>query len=112
MIPMGGASMELVEFGDRLAKLRNIKNVSAREMSISIGLSANHINKIENGKTFPSMTAFFDICDYLNISQKDFFDTENNNPNLVSEMVNDYKRLDSDAQANVAGIIKGLAREK
>ena len=103
--------MELLEFGERLAHLRSIKNVSAREMSLSIGLSANHINKIENGKILPSMTAFFDICDYLKISPKDYFDLESNNPNLVSEMVNDYNRLDSDAQANVAGIIKGLARE-
>ena len=103
--------MELVDFRERLAELRNIKNVSAREMSLSIGLSANHINKIENGKTLPSMTLFFDICDYLDISPKDFFDMENGDPNQVSEMVNIYKRLDRDAQANVAGIIKGLARD-
>ena len=103
--------MELEEFGKRIAHLRSIKKVSAREMSLSIGLSANHINKMENGITFPSMAVFFDICDYLNISKKDFFDTENNDPNLVSEAFNDYKRLDSDDQANVAGIIKGLARD-
>ena len=103
--------MELSEFGERLAHLRSIRNVSAREMSLSIGLSANHINKIENGKILPSMTTFFDICDYLSISPKDFFDTESSDPNQVSEMVNEYNRLDSDDQANVAGIIKGLARD-
>ena len=103
--------MELLEFGERLAELRATKNVSAREMSLSIGLNANHVNKIENGKILPSMTAFFDICDYLDISPKDFFDLDNIDPNQVSEMVNDYNRLDKTAQANVAGIIKGLARD-
>ena len=103
--------MELTEFGERLAELRVLRSVSAREMSLSIGLSANHINKIENGKILPSMTAFFDICDYLNVSPKDFFDLDNNDPDMVKEMVNDYKRLDSTVQANVAGIIKGLARD-
>ena len=103
--------MELFEFGERLAHLRSIKNVSAREMSLSIGLSANHINKIDNGKIFPSMTTFFDICDYLKISPKDFFDLDNSNPFVVNEMFNDYIRLDNDTQANVAGIVKGLARD-
>ena len=103
--------MELLDFGERLARLRTKKNVSAREMSLSIGQNENYINKIENGKSLPSMTAFFDICDYLEITQQDFFDPENNDPNLVSEMVNNYKRLDSVAQANIAGIVKGLARD-
>ena len=103
--------MEILEFGERLAELRNMRNVSAREMSLAIGLSANHINKMENGKTLPSMTTFFDICDYLKILPRDFFDVDNNDPDMVKEMVRDYKRLDSTAQANVAGIIKGLARD-
>jgi len=111
MIPVGGVIMELLDFGERLARLRTKKNVSAREMSLSIGQNENYINKIENGKSLPSMTAFFDICDYLEITQQDFFDPENNDPNLVSEMVNNYKRLDSVAQANIAGIVKGLARD-
>ena len=79
-------------------------------MSLTIGQSANYINKIENGKALPSMTAFFDICDYLNIHPKDFFDLENKNPNLVTDMISDYKRLDSTAQSHVSGIVKELVR--
>ena len=103
--------MELFDFGERLAKLRDAKNVSAREMSLSIGQSENYINKIENGKSLPSMAVFFEICEYLNISQKDFFDLSNHYPNAVSEMVNDYKRLDSASQSHVAGIVKKLAHD-
>ena len=104
--------MELQKLGERLAHLRISKNVSAREMSLSIGLSANYINKIENGKSLPSMAVFFDICDYLNISQKDFFDLENDNPDQVFNMIVDYKRLDREAQETVAGMVKVLNRNK
>ena len=103
--------MELQNFGERLAQLRILKNVSAREMSLSIGLSANYINKIENGKSLPSMAVFFDICDYLNISQMDFFDLGNDNPNLVTDMLVGYKRLDREAQDTVAGMVKVLNRK-
>jgi len=104
--------MELMEIGERLAELRVINNVSAREMSLSIGQSANYINKIENGKILPSMTAFFDICDYLNIHPKDFFDRNNKNPAMVNEYVTDYIRLDSSSQTRIAGIVKDLAKNK
>jgi len=108
---VGGVEMELQNFGERLAQLRILKNVSAREMSLSIGLSANYINKIENGKSLPSMAVFFDICDYLNISQMDFFDLGNDNPNLVTDMLVGYKRLDREAQDTVAGMVKVLNRK-
>ena len=104
--------MELQNLGERLAHLRIAKNVSAREMSLSIGLSANYINKIENGKSLPSMAVFFDICDYLSISQKDFFDLENDNPDQVANMIVGYKRLDREAQDTVAGMVKVLNRNK
>ena len=102
--------MELTEFGERLAKLRTAKDISARKMSYLLGQSENYINKVENGKIHPSMRAFFDICSYLEISPKDFFDEENNNPDAVNEMIVDYKRLDNDTQSHVAGIVKGLIK--
>lgn len=64
------------EFGERLARLRTIKGVSAREMSLALGQSAGYINNIENSKNYPSMAVFMEICEYLEISPKDFFDTE------------------------------------
>lgn len=65
------------EFSDRLRYLRNKKNISAREMSIALGQNVNYINLIENEKRFPSLQGFFSICDYLEISVADFFNSEN-----------------------------------
>jgi hypothetical protein len=35
-----------------------------------------NINNIENGINLPSMQAFFYICEYLEITPKEFFDTD------------------------------------
>ena len=48
-------------FIKRLASLREQKGVSAREMSLALGQNESYINRIENGKTFPSLQAFFYI---------------------------------------------------
>ena len=104
--------MELENFGERVAKLRIAKDVSAREMSLSIGQCENYINKIENGKAFPTMAAFYNICDYLKISKSDFFDEDNNYPAQVNDFVTDYKRLDNKVQSHMAEIAKELIRNK
>ena len=72
--------MEQADFVRRLVELRMNKGVSAREMSLSMGQSPGYINNIENGVNLPSMTAFFDICDYLRITPKEFFDTGAHDP--------------------------------
>lgn len=78
---------------DRIAQLRTAKGVSARDMSLSIGLGENYINHIENKKALPSMQVFFYICEYLQIEPKDFFDDENSAPNEYNEAVKKLKRL-------------------
>ena len=50
-------------FSRRLTYLRVQKGVSARDMSLSIGQNPGYINNIETGKSLPSMTNFFYICE-------------------------------------------------
>lgn len=98
--------------GERLAKLREAKGVSAREMSLSIGQSANYINKIENQKAYPSMAAFYYICEYLGVTPKDFFDEDIALPKQLSDLIIDLKKLDAQALAHLSGIVKGLIGKK
>lgn len=95
-------------FRQRLAQLRIQKGVSARDMSLSLGQSESYINKIESGKAFPSMQVFFYICDYFDITPKDFFDAENHNPATLDELVNDIKMLTNKQIACIAYIVKEL----
>ena len=79
------------EFATRLVKLRMQKGVSARDMSLSIGQNAGYINNIETGKALPSMSGFFFICEYLNISPRGFFDTDNNYPQELHDLIINLK---------------------
>ncbi len=98
------------EFSLRLAQLRNEKGVSARDMSLSIGQNASYINNIENGKALPSMTGFFYICEYLNITPKEFFDTEAKKPEKLRVIMENLKKLDDSQLENISAIIKGLVK--
>lgn len=102
--------MEQREFSLRLAKLREIKGVSAREMSLSIGQCESYMNGVENGANFPSMTVFFYICDYLGISPEEFFATENKNPLKVQDLVNIVKDLSDEQLDSLIVIAKGLKK--
>lgn len=61
-------------FSGRLISLRSSRDISAREMSLSLGQAAGYINNIENGNNLPSMSMFFEICEYLKVSPKEFFE--------------------------------------
>lgn len=88
------------EFAERLTKLRINKGVSARDMSLSIGQSPGYINNIENGVSLPSMTVFFYICDYLEITPTEFFDVECSNPTKTDQLFEDAKEL-KDSQLDI-----------
>ena len=79
--------MDYIEwFYKRLTELRIQKNVSARDMSLSLGQSESYINKIENRRTLPSLTGFFYICDYLGITPAEFFNTASASPQKSQDL--------------------------
>ncbi len=99
------------EFAVRLAKLREQKGISARDMSLSIGQNAGYINNIENGKSMPSMQGFFYICEFLNIPPSTFFDETVAYPDKLSALSEDLKKLDDTQLSAISVIIKGLLRK-
>ena len=78
---------------DRIAMLRTAKNVSARDMSLSLGQSQSYINNIENKKSLPSMQMFLYICEYLSITPEDFFTEDVDDPHLMNEVIDLLKTL-------------------
>lgn len=98
------------QFRNRLTELRQAKDVSARDMSLSLGQSESYINRIENGKMFPSMDMFFCICEYFNISPYEFF---NEKPSLAVELtaiIDDLRLLDPLKREHIAVVIKDLSK--
>lgn len=99
------------EFSQRLAQLRLQKGISARDMSLSIGQNPGYINTIENGKSFPTMTNFFYICEYLNITPKEFFDMSSDNPEKLKELTENIKLLNSSQLDAVTMIVNELLKK-
>lgn len=90
--------------------MRIQKGVSARDMSLSMGQNPGYINNIETGKSMPSLTGFFYICDYLEITASDFFDDGNECPEQLSAILQDMKKLNSEQIQTIHTIVKGLLR--
>lgn len=101
---------EQKDFIDRLVSLRMQKDVSAREMSLSLGQGESYINNIETGVNFPSMQTFFYICEYLNISPKQFFDVDTKSPTNVDRLTEAAKDLSEGQLEHLIAIVKDLQR--
>lgn len=97
---------------NRISILRTKKGVSEYKMSLDLGHSKSYIQSISSGKALPSLSEFLFICDYLGVSPKDFFDQEQAEPSLVSELCSlarGMKREDLEALIHVA---KRLAQKR
>ena len=94
------------DFSLRLAKLREEKGVSARDMSLSMGQNPGYINNIESGKSMPSLY----ICEYLGISPKDFFDIDAASPSKANELYSIAKGLSNEQLDNLIALAKGLRK--
>lgn len=96
-------------FSERLTQLRMEKGVSARDMSLSLGQSESYINKIENKRTMPSMSGFFYICEYLDISPKDFFDVDTASPSKAMQISQEIAKLPADKAEHILQVIRDLS---
>ena len=107
-----GGSMDYAQwFSERLTQLRMEKGVSARDMSLSLGQRESYINKIENRRTMPSMTGFFYICEYLEITPQEFFDTNTLSPCKTAAILQQVQRLSPAKADHVLQLLRDLNGE-
>lgn len=105
-----GDCMDYLEwFYRRIAELRTQKGVSARDMSLSLGQSESYINKIENRRTLPSMTGFFYICEYLNITPQEFFNFDAAAPRKAKELLHEIEKLTPEQSEHVLQIVRDIS---
>ena len=103
--------MDEKDFAIRLARLREKKGVSARDMSLSIGQNPGYINNIESGKSKPSLEGIFYICEYLGVTPSKFFDMESSNPSKLDAIIADMKKLNDKQLDTIAALVKDLIRK-
>ena len=104
--------MENRLFALRLSALRQQKGVSAREMSLALGQNTNYINRIENGRNYPSMQSFFYICEYLGVTPQEFFEEKNAAPTRLNDLIVKLKRLTPSQLATVNAVVDELVPKR
>ena len=95
-------------FAHRLAQLREEKGVSAQDMSLSLGQSESYINKIENRRSMPSMPVFFYICDYLQVTPRDFFDDGMVSPTKTQRLAQALGKLPPEQAEHILQLVRDL----
>ena len=100
-------------FARNLSALRVNKGISAREMSLSLGQGPSYINDIENGRALPSISMFFEICEYLKITPLEFFEYVSDGGRDISAELNQILiQLPKEDQLLLLEIAEHLQRKK
>ncbi len=94
----------------RITQLRINKGISEYQLSYDLGHSRGYINNITSGKSLPSMSEFFSICDYFDISPTDFFDSKHSNPELLSKAIEEIQSLDDEDMLLILTLIKRIKK--
>ena len=80
----------------RITRLRMEKGVSEYQMSLDLGMSRGYIQSISSGNALPSLKQLLNICDYLDISLRDFFDENPERTRAQSELLEKLSKLDGE----------------
>lgn len=92
----------------RISALLLQRGISAHKLSISLGHSGSYIRSITSGKALPSMTEFLAICEYLNVTPKEFFDDGVEDPAYLRGLIADLKHLDAKQLEAVGALVRSM----
>ena len=97
---------------DRITELRIKKNVSEYQMSLDLGKNKSYIQNISSGRSLPSMSQFYEICQYFNITPYQFFDEGLHNLPLYQKACDLLKQLDEDDMMTIIPLLKRLSNKE
>lgn len=84
---------------ERITELRLARDISEYKLSKELGYSKGYIQSISSGKTLPSVAALYEICDYFEITPREFFDDESlPDSKLIHNLMTEIRRLSTDDQ--------------
>ena len=95
---------------NRITQLRLNKGISEYQLSYDLGHSRGYINNISSGKSLPSMSEFFSICEYFHITPVEFFDTKYSNPELLTKAIQELQSLSDDDLLLILTLIKRIKK--
>ena len=97
---------------DRITQLRLLKGVSEYQMSYDLGRSRSYVNNISSGKSMPSLTELFCICEYFGISPQAFFDIDHQDPALLETAIKEIRDLPDEDILLILTLIQRIKKKK
>lgn len=95
---------------NRITQLRINKGLSEYQLSYELGHSRGYINNITSGKSLPSLSEFFSICEFFNVTPAEFFDTKQSNPELLSKAIEELHSLNDEDMLLILTILKRIKK--
>ena len=81
---------------DRVYYIRNNHKISARNLSLELGMSSEYINQLESGRLTPSIEFLISFCEYFDISLSEFFDDEMKFPFEYKKIIEELNKMNKD----------------
>lgn len=91
---------------NRVYFIRNAHKISARSLSLELGMSTEYINQLESGRLTPSLDFLISFCDYFNISLSTFFDENIKYPVETKNIISELNKLSQEETNNVYSLLK------
>ena len=98
--------MEIKEILSRIGYVRNKANLSAREVSLRMGMSPQYVAQLESGRIVLTVEKLLQILDICEFSIERFFSSNIADYNVDNELKSLIENLPSDKKKNIIEFIK------
>ena len=97
---------------ERINYIRTTNKISARNLSLELGMSSEYVNQLEGGRLTPSIDFIINFCDYFKITLSEFFDEEKKYPLEYKELIENLNKLNVEELKTVSQVALMIARNK
>lgn len=97
---------------ERINYIRTSNKISARNLSLELGMSSEYINQLESGRLTPSVDFLINFCEYFNIKLSDFFDDEQKYPLEYQKLITNLNKLKKEEVEAVINIVDVIVKNK
>ena len=98
--------MEIKEVLSRIGYVRNKANLSAREVSLRIGMSPQYVAQLESGRIVLTVEKLIQILDVCNFPIERFFSANISDYNVDNQLKELIESLPLDKKKNIIEFIK------
>lgn len=96
---------------ERINYIRTKNNISARNLSLELGMSSEYINQLETGRLNPSIDFIINFCDYFKMPISEFFDDGLRYPLEYKELIENLNRLNKAEVDAFINLVKAISNK-